>query len=50
MTIAIGDKLPAATFKEKTTDGPVETTTGNCSPASASCSLPCQVPSRLPVR
>jgi peroxiredoxin len=28
MTIAIGEKLPGATFKEKTTDGPVETTTG----------------------
>lgn len=27
MTIAIGDKLPAATFKEKTPDGPVEITT-----------------------
>jgi peroxiredoxin len=27
MTIAIGDTLPAATFKEKTTEGPVETTT-----------------------
>ncbi len=27
MTIAIGDTLPAATFKEKTSDGPVETTT-----------------------
>lgn len=27
MTIAIGDKLPTATFKEKTADGPVETTT-----------------------
>ena len=27
MTIAIGDKLPAATFKEKTTDGPVEIST-----------------------
>ncbi len=27
MTIAIGDKLPAATFKEKTADGPVEITT-----------------------
>ncbi len=24
MTIAIGDKLPSATFKEKTADGPVE--------------------------
>ena len=27
MTIAVGDKLPAATFKEKTADGPVELTT-----------------------
>lgn len=27
MTIAIGDKLPQATFKEKTADGPVEITT-----------------------
>ncbi|MDI6837977.1 MAG: peroxiredoxin [Rhizobiaceae bacterium] len=27
MTIAIGDKLPPATFKEKTPDGPVEITT-----------------------
>lgn len=27
MTIAIGDKLPAATFKEKTADGSVETST-----------------------
>lgn len=27
MTIAIGDKLPSATFKEKTADGPVEITT-----------------------
>ena len=27
MTIAIGDKLPAATFKEKTSDGPVEIST-----------------------
>ena len=27
MTIAVGDKLPAATFKEKTADGPVEITT-----------------------
>jgi len=27
MTIAIGDKLPAATFKEKTADGPVEIST-----------------------
>jgi peroxiredoxin len=27
MTIKIGDKLPSATFKEKTADGPVETTT-----------------------
>lgn len=27
MTIAVGDKLPAATFKEKTADGPVEVTT-----------------------
>jgi glutaredoxin/glutathione-dependent peroxiredoxin len=27
MTIAIGDTLPAATFKEKTADGPVEITT-----------------------
>ncbi|MDK4705370.1 MULTISPECIES: peroxiredoxin [unclassified Rhizobium] len=27
MTIAIGDTLPAATFKEKTTDGPVEIST-----------------------
>jgi peroxiredoxin len=27
MTIAIGDKLPAATFKEKTADGPVEVST-----------------------
>jgi peroxiredoxin len=27
MPIAIGDKLPAATFKEKTTDGPVEIST-----------------------
>ncbi len=26
MTIAIGDRLPDATFKEKTKDGPVETT------------------------
>lgn len=27
MTIAVGEKLPAATFKEKTADGPVEITT-----------------------
>jgi len=27
MTIAVGDKLPEATFKEKTADGPVEITT-----------------------
>lgn len=27
MTIAIGNKLPSATFKEKTADGPVEITT-----------------------
>ncbi|OLP54445.1 alkyl hydroperoxide reductase [Rhizobium rhizosphaerae] len=27
MTIAIGDKLPPATFKEKTPDGPVEVST-----------------------
>lgn len=27
MTIAIGEKLPAATFKEKTADGPVEIST-----------------------
>ena len=27
MTIAVGDKLPTATFKEKTADGPVEVTT-----------------------
>lgn len=27
MTIAIGDTLPSATFKEKTADGPVEITT-----------------------
>ena len=27
MTIAIGDRLPSATFKEKTADGPVEVTT-----------------------
>ncbi|MCO5731036.1 peroxiredoxin [Rhizobium sp. SSA_523] len=27
MTIAVGDRLPAATFKEKTADGPVEVTT-----------------------
>lgn len=27
MTIKIGDKLPSATFKEKTADGPVETNT-----------------------
>lgn len=27
MTIAVGEKLPEATFKEKTTDGPVEVTT-----------------------
>ncbi len=27
MTIAVGDKLPAAKFKEKTADGPVEVTT-----------------------
>jgi hypothetical protein len=27
MSIAIGDKLPAATFKEKTADGPVEIST-----------------------
>ncbi|MCF6369857.1 peroxiredoxin [Rhizobium halophilum] len=27
MTIAIGDRLPAATFKEKSADGPVEVTT-----------------------
>jgi peroxiredoxin len=27
MTISIGDKIPAATFKEKTVDGPVEVTT-----------------------
>lgn len=28
MTISVGDKLPEATFKEKTADGPVEVTTG----------------------
>ncbi|WJH39215.1 peroxiredoxin [Aliirhizobium terrae] len=28
MTIAVGDKLPEAKFKEKTADGPVEITTG----------------------
>lgn len=27
MTIAIGEKIPAATFKEKTADGPVEVST-----------------------
>jgi peroxiredoxin len=27
VTIAIGEKLPAATFKEKTADGPIEVTT-----------------------
>jgi len=27
MTIAIGDRLPSATFKEKTADGAVEITT-----------------------
>lgn len=27
MTISVGDKLPAATFKEKTPDGPAEITT-----------------------
>ncbi|QLF69671.1 peroxiredoxin [Peteryoungia desertarenae] len=27
MTISIGEKLPSATFKEKTADGPVEVTT-----------------------
>jgi peroxiredoxin len=27
VTISIGDKIPAATFKEKTVDGPVEITT-----------------------
>ncbi|MCC2608814.1 peroxiredoxin [Neorhizobium petrolearium] len=27
MTIAVGSRLPSATFKEKTTDGPVEITT-----------------------
>jgi peroxiredoxin len=27
MTIAVGDKLPAATFKEKTAQGPIEITT-----------------------
>ncbi|KQR77415.1 alkyl hydroperoxide reductase [Rhizobium sp. Leaf384] len=27
MTISIGDKIPSATFKEKTVDGPVEVTT-----------------------
>lgn len=27
MTIAVGDRLPSATFKEKTADGPVEITT-----------------------
>ena len=27
MTIAVGDRLPEATFKEKTSDGPVEVTT-----------------------
>ncbi|KQS96309.1 MULTISPECIES: peroxiredoxin [unclassified Rhizobium] len=27
MTISVGDKLPAATFKEKTADGPVEIST-----------------------
>ncbi|WP_337266311.1 peroxiredoxin [Oryzifoliimicrobium ureilyticus] len=27
MTIAIGDKIPSATFKEKTADGPVEIST-----------------------
>lgn len=29
MTIAVGDKLPEATFKEKTADGPVEVKTGD---------------------
>lgn len=29
MTIAIGDTIPSATFKEKTADGPVETSTDN---------------------
>ncbi len=29
MTIQIGDKLPQATFKEKTSDGPVEVSTGD---------------------
>jgi peroxiredoxin len=29
MTIAVGEKLPEATFKEKTADGPVEVTTGD---------------------
>jgi glutaredoxin/glutathione-dependent peroxiredoxin len=29
MTIAVGDKLPEAKFKEKTADGPVEVTTGD---------------------
>ncbi len=29
MTIAAGDKLPEAKFKEKTTDGPVEVTIGD---------------------
>ncbi len=29
MTIAVGDRLPEATFKEKTADGPVEVKTGD---------------------
>jgi peroxiredoxin len=29
MTIAVGDKLPAATFKEKTADGPVDISTSD---------------------
>ncbi|SIP97230.1 Peroxiredoxin [Rhizobium sp. RU35A] len=29
MTITVGDTLPAATFKEKTSDGPVEVTTSD---------------------
>lgn len=29
MTIALGDRLPEATFKEKTADGPVEVKTGD---------------------
>ncbi len=46
MTIAVGDKLPAATFKEKTADGPVELTTDQLFflLESVSCSSPFPAP------